>query len=265
VDASWAILGGVPARKAGPFGAQVGARLRQLREDLGLRQEEIAVAARKVGLGWDRSIVASIETGQRELRAEELLLLPLLWTLSFRGEDGSPLEVGLVDLLPGGEWVQLTNDARVRRDVLVAITTGRSVVALGPFGFDVPAARELFQFDEELPDFPAAASMVKKIAPDLERASNSDRVGIWEAERGDAEQKAARKLGVSAFTVAIAAWQLWRRSLSDERDARVSEHAAPDAPARTMQALRAHATRRLLAELEPLVKGAKGGARRTSR
>jgi phage baseplate assembly protein W len=53
-----------------------------------------------------------------------------------------------------------------------------------------------------------------------------------------------------------AARDLWGRNLAEERDARVAETAPAGASNRTLQALRAHETRRLLAEITPTLKEA---------
>jgi hypothetical protein len=79
---------------------------------------------------------------------------------------------------------------------------------------------------------------------------------FWDAivreSAGDAEQKAANVLDVSPHAVALAARSRWGRSLTEERDRRVS--AASESTPRTLQALRGHATRALLDELRPVLK-----------
>jgi hypothetical protein len=65
----------------------------------------------------------------------------------------------------------------------------------------------------------------------------------------EAEQKAAARLDVSVESLQGSAFTLWGRSLPDERDQRVGDRKEVDASARTVQALRGHVTRELLAEL----------------
>jgi len=77
-----------------------------------------------------------------------------------------------------------------------------------------------------------------------------DALSGYLSEPGVAEQKAARKLGVTPEELDSAARHLWGQSLTDERDARVDDR-APDAAGSTLQALRGHVTRELLEELEP--------------
>jgi transcriptional regulator with XRE-family HTH domain len=71
--------------------------------------------------------------------------------------------------------------------------------------------------------------------------------------RGEAEEKIARKLGVTALAVVEAAHSLWGRTLATERDRRLAEQ-AKDVTPRRRQALRGHVTRSLVAELRPLLK-----------
>ena len=74
-----------------------------------------------------------------------------------------------------------------------------------------------------------------------------------QAVSGEAEQKAARSLGVTSQTIAEAAFDLWGRSLTEERDARVDKEGPNLASARSVQALRGHVTRRLVREIEALI------------
>jgi hypothetical protein len=78
---------------------------------------------------------------------------------------------------------------------------------------------------------------------------------LWAASEeatGEAEQKAARRLGVPALAVALEARRRWGRSLSAERDQRVGAQAPGRTDLRGLQALRGHVSRLLLAELRDL-------------
>lgn len=66
---------------------------------------------------------------------------------------------------------------------------------------------------------------------------------------GDAEKKAARRLGTSPESVVEVAPARWGRSLTEERERQVAAQAAPDATPRTRQALRGRVSRELVAEL----------------
>ena len=70
---------------------------------------------------------------------------------------------------------------------------------------------------------------------------------------GEAEQKAARKLGVTPQTIAQAAYDIWGRSLTDELNLRVEQIDWLDGtPTRQVQAYRGHVTRELLDQIETL-------------
>ena len=62
------------------FRQAVGAQIRKLREQRGVRQEIVALMARRWGLPWTSATVAQMETGRRHLTAEEWLLLPAVLT-----------------------------------------------------------------------------------------------------------------------------------------------------------------------------------------
>ena len=62
------------------FSAALGRRIRDIRVQHGLTQDQLALKARELRLDWTRSSVASLETGGRELTASEFVLLPLVLT-----------------------------------------------------------------------------------------------------------------------------------------------------------------------------------------
>ena len=78
-----------------------------------------------------------------------------------------------------------------------------------------------------------------------------------EASSEQANVRAAAQLGVDPADVSRAAFRLWKRSLTEERDARVAENAQSEATPRTIQALRGRVTRVLLEELRLKMKGKK--------
>ena len=71
------------------------------------------------------------------------------------------------------------------------------------------------------------------------------------AARAEAEQKAARKLGVTPQTIAQAAYDIWGRSLTDERNLQVEQlDWVDETSTRQVQAYRGHVTRELLDKIE---------------
>jgi transcriptional regulator with XRE-family HTH domain len=186
-------------------------RLTSVRKDVGLRQEDVANRAQDLGLQWARATVAQLETGRRELAVDEYLALPAIYGCTLEEFLGSGQR--LVQLLPG-----LT----VSRSELTRPTVGRrSSLRAASVGGPTP--------------------------------SGTARASVSSGLVSDSEMKAARKIfgGPHAATrLTDEAQRLWGRSLVAEREARVAEIASTDTSGRTLQALRGHVTRGLLADLE---------------
>lgn len=175
-----------------------------------------AVRARRVALGYT----------QDEL-AQRLQYVGLDWDqaaiarleagrrgLDFRqaAQVALTLEVELVDLFGGEDQIEWAPGYRIAAPVLRAALRGRPAPIVDS-PIDNPELR------------------------DLHRAQSPN----------EAERKAAKRLGVAPERVAQQGRQLWGRRLSHERDARVEQTAGTDR--RSLQALRGHVTRQLLAEL----------------
>jgi transcriptional regulator with XRE-family HTH domain len=215
--------------------AIIGNKVRALRERDGLTQDDVARAARAMGLPWKRAAVTHLEGGTKKLSAEELLLLPFvvfevfgeLWNLAdLTGPDD-------------GEPVDLTDETRIAPDNLAKLLSGRIGDASSP---DTPQNRQF------LAQFKPGRRKVKLYGLPMPEVLEARR----EAQ-GDAERKAARRFGVEAMDVAVAAHKTWRRGLTAERDARLADLADAGADVRSVQALRGHVTRTLLAELKPVI------------
>ena len=159
----------------------VGDRMREWRRGAGLRQDDVARAAREVGLSWLRDTVAAIERGSRMVRVDEFLMLSLFINGPFA-----------VRLDARDEGVQ---------GFLDEVTRGTTYVERSLYGL------------------------------------------------GDADRKAARRLGVPLIEVAIFSKDLWGRPLSAERDARVVGRLGEFPSKRSLQAHRGHVTRELSGEL----------------
>jgi transcriptional regulator with XRE-family HTH domain len=248
-----------------PFLVVMGARIRALREQHGKRQDDLAATARHVGLRWSRATIATIEAGRRQLSVGEFLLLPYVLGQSRISVDteaaDKPRYPELADLLPKEGWVALTAETDVHAEALHAILRGKVGETLTVL-FDTPEhRREQAQFEAlrtVMPRYLAVTERIwSKVWPEA-KTRRSDRTKIVEDAEQDAEQKAAQKLGVSPLAIAIAAHKLWKHSLTEERDRRVTEQANDAATPRTVQALRGHITRTLLIEIEPLVAGTRG-------
>lgn len=222
----------------------VGERLKALRQQYGDSAEDVASAARDLGLTWRRATVAQIENGERGLSAEELVLLPLILGLA------CGLPHSWEELIGDGDDVRLGPEVTVARSVVVDVLSGRAgELGLGA-GIDAPLAERERQ---ALKGFKAALPQLRAwweaAWPGMTFAQGS--AAQKDAAR-EAEQKAARKLGVSPLVLSVAAHRTWGRGLTDERDRRVAEQTSDDASARTVQAVRGHVTRRLLDEVADL-------------
>jgi hypothetical protein len=220
----------------------IGQRLRELRLEHGLRQDQVATAARQVGLGWTQSTVAAVERGNRALSLGEWFLLPTV--VGFAGRVTGPWPK-LAELLPNSGRVAVSAETTADVDVLRAELAGQlDHDSRHPFGdYDTPFSRQLNEGTRRF------SAEVKRLLPLWPAMTMGGLKAAREAARGDAERKAARKLGVPALKLSVAAHGRYGRSFTDERDRRVAEQTPADAPPRSLQALRGHVTRAMLAEL----------------
>src|SRR5512132_3956447 len=100
----------------------IGQRLREVRLELGLRQDQVAEAAGRVGLGWRQSTVAAIEGGRRALSLGEWFLLS---TVIGFATGYATHQVELADLLPASGRVALSEETTADVEVLRAALAGR--------------------------------------------------------------------------------------------------------------------------------------------
>lgn len=219
----------MPEAKPIPLAAAVGRRVRELREALGDSQDDLARGVRDLGLNWQRSTVAALEGGMRGLGVEELVVLCRL------------LRTPPHELVRADDDVSLGPHTTARGDAVRRLLAGESDFAPDDFDsrFDRDVQRGLEAGDE-------LDQAVRRIWP---KSRLDQRVPAYRASTGEAEQKLARKLRVDRWLLSVAAYRLWGRSLTQERDARVSAEAPADATTRQLQALRGHVTRALAAEL----------------
>lgn len=213
--------------------------MKALREAAGVRQDDVATAARACGLSWGRSTVAMLESGKRRLDPEELLLLPVVLQVAQVGS------FPLVQLLAGDDdMVHLTAEAAATRAELETL--------LDPAGG--PAALDLQGW--KMPGVLSGAQVMEAAAERARwrrRGLTAEQVEVATREAaGEAERVAARKLGVTPYEVAVAARKLWGRSLSAVRDERAAA-GADELPTDSLRAMRGHVTRQLLAELAPIL------------
>lgn len=222
----------------------VGQTVRHLRG--GRTQDEVASAMRALGFTWTQATVTELENGRRRLVLEESLgLLAALHAVT--GEDlrlADLLDVDGHDLRPidgltGGVEINdfMRLDPGAVRKLLAGESWPSSVseddIAVRVIGPDSDTSEWL------------AAEIDRRSAKILDVLLSTMTASEQEAVRveagGEAERKAARRLGLPPELVAAAARALWGRSLSAERDERAGAGATPQR--------RGRMTRDLLAEL----------------
>jgi hypothetical protein len=215
--------------------------MRALRDEHDVTADTIATHARRVGLSWQRSTVASIETGKRRLTAEELLLLPLILSMAL------PVRIGLRQLLDG--------EAALTEQLVMTSTGFQHLLQDSPGiwgGYKLtssvgrPAESELRASTERW-------QRIERLWPEVHGDSQFSLERLRAVERAaaqEAEQNAARSLGWSALDVAAVAHRLWGHGLTEEREQRLEDSAAAPEPATAARVRRGHLTRLLLDELE---------------
>jgi transcriptional regulator with XRE-family HTH domain len=203
--------------------------IRRVRLDEGLRQDELATRARAAGLAWTSVTVATIETGQRAIAAEELLLLPMVFD--------RPLE----------DFIQ-TDASMIRvSDTAAVLTQTLSAVVSGEWDTRPLPTRRAIPYLEGDRDERILAAIKKFHLPE----NLLSYFLIAEARKGEAERKAAQTLKTDAADVAAASLAIFGRDLTAERDSRAGREVQEGQDPR---AVRGHITRNLLTNIEGALK-----------
>jgi len=217
------------------------ANLKRLRLEGSATPDDVARAARSHGLEWTASWVGSVERGQKQLTAEQLVALPFVLT------DVLGHRVSLADLLHTDEPVLLTRPAASRPPPVSAAYLHEVLTSAGyRRHFNAPGV-------PATPPDPAASATQRAAAKmrEIGRAGlgNVDVRALAKAEAGatDVEEKLARKLGVAPIVVIAASAALWGRSLTEERNDRLSPD--PYAESETPGPKPAAVMRKLTAEI----------------
>lgn len=217
----------------------VGRRVGDLRQAAGRRQEDVATAARECGLAWSRSKVASLEAGEKAISPEELVLLPLVLSLALGRA------VTLTELLDVESDITLSTTVTWPASTVAAMFAGdQEVINRLP----VPTSpRTAAIADRALRHVGEATHRLRDLGLDL-MTSDARRV---QAQSGEAEVKAARRLHEPRMVIDALGLRLWSRSLSAERDRRLGDVAGQ--PPATVRARRGQITRQLLAEMRDYI------------
>lgn len=206
-------MGRKPANAVMPLRAFLGRRVREIREQHDGRQDDLAAAARQLGLTWSRSVIGALERGDKALSAEELILLPEILNAAL-GLSASEDHITVPDLFTGTTEIALTPSATA---------PGQSIgyALRGSIGADGH------------PGYYWSGPMLHGAVTE-----------------GEAEQRAAAKLGRPRDVLTEVYAALWGRSLSAERDLRALAAATSEATPGNRAARRGRITRELISEVE---------------
>jgi transcriptional regulator with XRE-family HTH domain len=130
-----------PRTKAITAGAVFAERLREARNARGWRQQDLADEMGKLGMPMDRTTIAKLEKGQREVRLDELVALAVALdvalvhlVLPIEGDESSPIEGDKLPVHPThGPPVKLTPKREV--DQVKARRWARGDIPLDPANY----------------------------------------------------------------------------------------------------------------------------------
>ncbi|MFD4557574.1 helix-turn-helix domain-containing protein [Streptomyces sp. NPDC058469] len=234
----------------------IGEGLRKFRESRGLRQEDIANAAREYGFNWGRSSVAGLEAGNRDLSMSELLMIP-----------------SIIKKLGGWDEPLVPADARLQ--INESLWMPGSQIASHVFALLTPTA-----LPKRLNEGPAPVADEVLLLGSIENEEYGQprrgvimRVSVYEylyrkmwPERAETpwvsltvSMEVTRKVGDRITTpdgksadvglVQAFALGMWGRTVGDERDARAESRGVYETK-RALQSARGHVTRELIEELQ---------------
>ena len=232
--------------------ATVGAFVSQVRREHGLTLDQIARAARSYGASWSASSVSNIERGQASLTLPTLLLLALaLGDLLERPLTLSALlgEVEVLTLVSGGQHP-------VKRSWVDGVLKGAEVTMSSVDRVDRVDrvdTEDDHEVDEKLED-EVLRKMRETRGREATRAERSDQVAhlldqsqmppepatrnpAWGDAGSLAEERAAKKLGISLDRLRQLAVGLWARSLEEESSRRAGPDSTPQARGRVTRVL----------------------------
>lgn len=200
-------------------GKVVGENLRRLRQERRLTQDAAAAQLLRTGLNWKRTHVSDLESGRREtLDIGALVVLAAAFDVTPRDFfEGT----GAVLLTPRAEHPE--HGSTATRDQIRTWLSGEKSTLL-----------------------------LTGVQTSLVAVKHAD----WEARpiAASADKALAEKLDIDPWHVVRAAEQLWGRSLTEERDRRVTD--LGDLPVGERQAKQGHITRQLTAVLTKWLGGA---------
>jgi transcriptional regulator with XRE-family HTH domain len=158
----------------------LGRRCREIRTEIGARQDDLAAAARVVGLRWTGAKVSDFEAGRWTSSFETVLLVSLALELAASAA-GKDRAVPLADLIGDEGSIGLTEEVNVCASVISKVCRG----SRWETSMDEPGGAE----------------------------------GIL-GRSGLAEDRLAKRVNITRELLAETSWRLWQRPFSEERDRR---------------------------------------------
>jgi hypothetical protein len=183
----------------------MGRHCKRIRTEIGARQDDLAAAARVVGLKWTGAKVSDFEAGRWTSSFEAVLSVSLALGLAASVE-GKDRAVTLADLVGDEGSITLTDEVTVPASVISKVCRGgRWETSMSEPG-GVP--------------------------------------GLL-ARSGLAEDRLAKRLNITRERLAETCWRLWQRSFTEERDRRAGRDANAQRRGQVARTLQAELERQL--------------------
>ncbi|MET8318249.1 helix-turn-helix transcriptional regulator [Rhodococcus erythropolis] len=197
----------------------IGKRAREIRQESGATQEDVAAIARDCGMNWDSGRVSQIEQGRSSMSVETLIVLAHALGRA-RNQPVSLWE--LIEILPGGR------DGNVIIGIDMVTTNQARQWFLGDPVATLDRSRRMMNRDhigarivDVMVDLAERGPGVRDRSDALFRLADALR------STGSMEQRIAHKIGVSTDAIASFSILLWGHSIREERDKRTPPGAAP--------------------------------------
>ncbi len=224
----------------------VASNVSRLRQAKSLTQEQLAFQLRLHGLTWDRATVTMVETGRRNVRLTEAVVLCAALGVSMADLIGPPGDAVAVD---SASWA-----AGYLRAVIEGDEDYSGLEYTSPTLKDATRRGEavLASLSQHRAALVENLSARWELEPGITRGEmkrilhHDDPMDVAVAAR--LEQRT--QLGVSPGDVMLAAQRIWGRSFHDEREGRAAERPGK------VQAVRGRVTRELEAEMEQAIEEA---------
>lgn len=180
----------------------VAAQVKSLRAKQDWTQDDLAAKLREKGFPhWTRSVIAALESKNRQITLEDLIALAVVFN------------VPLADLIPAApEIFQIgPRIGADLRELLSGSHPSRATVIK-------PTPKEAAIVDSEIREQMRQVRQIQADSKDLDVSPNI----LFVESRRDFEQRLARHFKMSPERLIVAAYRLWGRSATEERDQRAA-------------------------------------------